>query len=337
MSIGLYRDWRWRLTKGFPAGKASHAHPYSLPFSHILSAKQFTKPTLDTILSKAAEMESLMESKGGSSALRGKIMATLFYEPSTRTRLSFESSMLRLGGSVIGTENAKEFSSASKGETLQDTIRVLNGYCDIIVMRHYEKGAAAKAAEVSGVPVINAGDGPGEHPTQALLDLYTIKREFGEIEGKKVAFVGDLKYGRTVRSLAQLLAHYKGAEIFFVAPPNLAVGEDIKDLLRERGFLFHETEKMEEVLPVVDVLYMTRIQKERFASEAEYLKSKGVYVLDSSKVDVMKKGAVIMHPLPRVDEITLDVDSNPRARYFDQARKCGVYVRMALLDMLLNK
>lgn len=281
-------------------------------------------------------MEKLVKTSGGSSILKGKVMATLFYEASTRTRLSFESSMLRLGGCVVGTENAREFSSVSKGETLQDTIRILNGYCDVIVMRHDEKGAARTAAGVSRVPVLNAGDGPGEHPTQALLDLYTIKREFGEVEGKKVAFVGDLKNGRTVRSLAQLLVHFKGVELFFVAPKALAMKDDIKDLLKRKGFKYSETEKLEDVLPLVDVLYMTRVQKERFASEKEYLACKGVYVLDAKKAASMKASAIIMHPLPRIDEIAPDVDEDSRARYFEQAQ-CGLFVRMSLLSLLIAK
>jgi aspartate carbamoyltransferase catalytic subunit len=303
---------------------------------HILSARQFSKKELDLILRRAAEMERLMRKKGFTTSLKGTVMATLFYEPSTRTRLSFESAMSRLGGKVITTENAREFSSAAKGETIQDTIQVVSGYADVIVIRHYEKGAAEKAASVSKVPVINAGDGPGEHPTQALLDLYTIKRDFGAIENRKIGMVGDLKNGRTVRSLAQLLQHYPGVELFFVAPKELSIGEDIKEILKEKNIPFHETECLEEVLPLLDVLYMTRIQKERFSSEEEYERLKNVYILDSAKASTMKPNSIIMHPLPRVGEIATDVDDDVRARYFEQARESGVYVRMALLDLLLG-
>lgn len=263
-------------------------------------------------------------------------MASLFYEPSTRTRFSFESAMLRLGGGVITTENAGEFSSASKGETLEDTIRIINHYADVIVMRHTEKGASARAAAVSGVPVINAGDGPGQHPTQALLDLYTIKKEIGKIDGVRIAFVGDLKNGRTVRSLTYLLGKYKKPHLCYVSPKGLKIGDDIKEYLDKHHVAYEEMEKWDSVLPTVDVLYQTRIQKERFKSAAEYKKYKGVYILTMKEVNKMKKGAIVMHPLPRIDEIVPEVDASPKAAYFKEA-KYGLLIRMALLKDLFGK
>jgi len=257
-------------------------------------------------------------------------MASLFYEPSTRTRFSFESAMLRLGGGVITTENASEFSSVSKGETLEDTIRIINNYADVIVMRHTEKGASARAAAVSAVPVINAGDGAGQHPTQALLDLYTIQKEIGKIDGVHIAFVGDLKNGRTVRSLTYLLGKYKNVRISYVSPKGLKIGDDIKRYLDKHRITYDEMEKWDAVLPKADVLYQTRIQKERFKSSAEYKKYKGGYILTMKEVDRMKKGAIIMHPLPRIDEIVPAVDASPKAAYFKEA-KYGLLVRMALL------
>ncbi len=266
--------------------------------------------------------------------LRGKIMASLFYEPSTRTRFSFESAMHCLGGSVITTENAKEFSSAAKGETLEDSVRVIGNYADVIVMRHYEEGSAERAAKVSNIPIINAGDGPGQHPTQALLDLYTILREFGRIDGVHVAMVGDLKNGRTIRSLVYLLGKYKNTRITFVSPRELKVGEDIKKYLKKHKVIFEETENLASVIKKADVVYQTRIQKERFKSARVYKKYHGCYVLTRKHADVMKKDAIIMHPLPRAGEILLEVDKSPKAVYFKQA-KYGVLVRMALLKAVL--
>jgi aspartate carbamoyltransferase catalytic subunit len=262
-------------------------------------------------------------------------MAALFYEPSTRTRLSFESAMLRLGGRAIGTDNAREFSSASKGETLEDTIRIVSGYADVIVLRHSEEGAARRAAAVSDVPVVNAGDGPGQHPTQALLDLYTIRDELGRVDGIRIAMVGDLANGRTVRSLAYLLGKYRDVEMRFVAPQPVGMREDIKRHLDEHGVRWSEETDLEAVLPEVDVVYQTRIQKERFADEAAYLAVKGVYRLDAAALRRLRPDAIVMHPLPRVDEIAPEVDADPRAAYFRQARN-GVQIRMALLDMVLG-
>jgi aspartate carbamoyltransferase catalytic subunit len=263
-------------------------------------------------------------------------MATLFYEPSTRTRFSFETAMYRLGGSVISTENAAEFSSVAKGETLEDTVRILNGYADVLVLRHHEVGSAKRAASVSRIPVINAGDGAGQHPTQALLDLYTIHKEIGSIHGLRIAMVGDLAQGRTVRSLTYLLSKFQNIRIYFAAPPLLKMKEDILDHLREKQVWYTEETDLDKVLPEVDVVYQTRIQKERFGDRiADYEQCRGVYVICSESLRLMKANAIVMHPLPRLDEITMEVDRDPRAAYFRQAQN-GLYVRMALLSMVLK-
>lgn len=302
---------------------------------HVIEAQQFNREELETLFGSANECEKayLPADRGNQSPLEGKILASLFYEPSTRTRLSFESAMIRLGGNVLSTENAKEFSSAAKGETLEDTIRVVSHYADVIVLRHYETGAAEKAALVSGVPIINAGDGAGQHPTQALLDLYTIWRERGSIDGVKIALMGDLKNGRTVRSLGYLLGKYKNITIDLISPPELRIGEDIKIYLTKHGVSFVEHESFEDVITVVDVVYQTRIQKERFSNQEEYQKFKGRYILTPENTAGMKPGAILMHPLPRVDEISQELDTEPKAAYFRQA-KYGVLVRMALLREL---
>src|SRR5262245_1597096 len=242
---------------------------------HVLESQQFSRSLLDELFQRTDEMREDPHRAAG--RLQGRIMAALFYEPSTRTRLSFESAMLRLGGRTIGTDNAREFSSAAKGETLEDTIRIVAGYADVIVLRHPEQGAARRAAAVSDVPVINAGDGKGQHPTQSLLDLYTVRDELGRVDGVRVAMVGDLANGRTARSLAYLLTKYRDVEVWFVAPAQVAMGRDIKDQLDEHGVPWHETDDLDAVLPNVDVVYQTRIQKERFADEASYLSVKGVY------------------------------------------------------------
>ncbi|HRH24104.1 MAG TPA: aspartate carbamoyltransferase [Candidatus Paceibacterota bacterium] len=298
---------------------------------HVIDIRDFDREALEALFKK---VDGMLE-KPPVDALKGKIMAALFYEPSTRTRLSFESAMNRLGGAVIGTENAGEFSSAAKGETLEDSIRVVAGYADVIVIRHPEVGSAERASSASPVPVINAGDGAGQHPTQALLDAYTIQRETGGLDGKKVALVGDLKNGRTARSLAYLLSKFTGVEIMLVSPKELAMGQDIKEYLSGKGMTLTESEDLAGALAWADVVYQTRIQKERFASEEEYLKFKGRFVITRALADTMKDGAIIMHPLPRVDEIAPEVDDSPHARYFEQARY-GLYVRMALLHELLH-
>lgn len=298
---------------------------------HVIESQQFDLELLDKIFSTADKFEKEPEK-----ILAGKIMASLFYEPSTRTRFSFESAMLRLGGSVISTENASEFSSAIKGETLDDSIKVINGYADVIVIRHFERGASRGAAEISDVPVINAGDGAGQHPTQGLLDLYTIKKEIGKIDGITIAMVGDLKNGRTVRSLSYLLGKYEDIKIYFVSPDALKIGDDIKEYLDKKEVKYEETVDLESVASDVDVLYQTRIQKERFEDEDEYFRFKGCYQIDNKMVEKMKDDSIIMHPLPRVDEILPEVDTSPKAAYFKQARY-GVLVRMALLVVLFQK
>ncbi len=298
---------------------------------HLVESQQFDQKRINVIFSIA---DALKKKPGA--PLKGKIMASLFYEPSTRTRFSFESAMIRLGGNVITTENAREFSSAAKGETLEDSIRVVNNYADVIVLRHYESGSSERAAKISLVPIINAGDGTGQHPTQALLDLYTIKKELGRIDGIKIAFVGDLKHGRTIRSLAYLLGKYKKVHISFVSPVALRVGDDIKAYLEKHSVEYEEITDLRTVIGKIDVLYQTRIQKERFRNDAEYQKVKGCYRIDLKLVSLMKTKAIIMHPLPRIDEILPEVDASPKALYFKQAEH-GLYVRMALLKYLLIK
>src|SRR5438094_4871425 len=300
---------------------------------HVVESQQFSRALLEELLDRAEEMKAQAHHFSG--RLNGQVMAALFYEPSTRTRLSFEAAMLRLGGDTMGTDNAREFSSAAKGETLEDTIRIVSGYADVIVVRHKEEGAAKRAAAVSAVPIINAGDGPGQHPTQALLDLYTIRDELSKIDGVRVAMVGDLANGRTVRSLTYLLSKFKDIKLWFVAPPQVAMGDDLKAHLDEHHVPWVETEDLNAVLPDVDVVYMTRIQKERFTDPEAYNAVKGVYRMDKTSMTLMRKYAILMHPLPRVDEIAPEVDEDPRAAYFRQARN-GLHVRMALLDRLLS-
>jgi len=282
-----------------------------------------------------------MESSPPSKLLDGKIMASLFYEPSTRTRLSFEAAMKRLGGEVISTENAKEFSSKAKGESLEDSIRVISGYADVIVLRYYKEGGAERAAAFSeGVPIINAGDGIGQHPTQALLDLFTIKKKFGRIEGLEIAMVGDLVNGRTVRSLSYFLAkHYPKNTIHFVSPEATRMRDDIKSYLDKYKVKWFETKDFREILSRLDVLYQTRVQKERFSKSEIFdqveRESKKLSIRKST-LQYMKPEAIIMHPLPRLGEISYAVDKDPRAHYFQQARN-GLYVRMALLKMILDE
>lgn len=301
----------------------------------VIEAQQFDRDTLSSIFDVALDMEKIEKNSAGSQMLKGYLMATLFYEPSTRTRLSFESAMKRLGGEVLTTENAREFSSAAKGETLEDTIRTVEGYSDIIVMRHFESGAARRAATTATIPIINAGDGPGQHPTQALPDVYTIQRERGKLDGIKVGLVGDLAYGRTVRSLAYLLAMYKDVKFYFVSPDVVKMKDDIKDYLTSMGVEWEESADLMEVASKCDVVYQTRIQRERFGERIDlYEEARGKYIVDRDVLNMMQKHAIVMHPLPRLDEITVDVDEDPRAAYFRQAKN-GLYVRMALLKLLL--
>jgi aspartate carbamoyltransferase catalytic subunit len=307
-----------------------------LRLHHVVEAQDFNRGMLEELFSTARVMEKVVED-GGSKLLDGCIMASLFYEESTRTRFSFETAMLRLGGSVISTENARQFSSVSKGETLEDTIRIMNGYADVIVMRHYESGAARRAADISRVPIVNAGDGTGQHPTQAFLDLYTIEKELGGIDNLSIAVVGDLANGRTVRSLCYLLAKYRNVRVYMVAPEVVRMREDIKDYLSRHDVRWTEETDLREVVGEVDVLYQTRIQKERFGDRSEdYLSARGVYVVDRELLKTLRKNAIVMHPLPRVDEITVDVDGDPRAAYFRQAQN-GVFIRMALLVGCLGR
>lgn len=298
---------------------------------HLIESQQFTKELLFKLFKRANELRAFP-----SDSLKGKVLTTLFYEPSTRTRLSFESAMLKMGGQVMGTENAKEFSSAVKGESLEDSIRVIAGYSDVIVMRHSETGSAKKASEVSKVPIINAGDGKGQHPTQALLDAYTIHREIGRLDNIKIAMVGDLASGRTVRSLCYLLGKFSGIEIIFVSPENLKMGTDIKEYLIRHNIKFTEEESLEKILPIVDIVYMTRIQKERISLE-DYEKAKGKFVMNDKSLNLVKEDAKVMHPLPHVEEINISINTeinDSRIAYFRQAEN-GLYVRMALLEELL--
>lgn len=301
----------------------------------IISIKQFDRDDLEHISEVAASMEIYAQGKETNDLLKGKILATVFFEPSTRTRLSFESAMARLGGKVISTADMVKFSSVTKGESLPDTGRIIGGYADAIAMRHPVKGSVAELAEGSLVPVLNAGDGPGQHPTQALLDLYTIKKEFGNVDGLKVALVGDLKYGRTVHSLAEMLIHYD-VEFYFVAPEELKMPASITEEINTAGKKVTEIEKIEDCISDIDVLYDTRIQKERFDDHNVYERLKNVYQIGNKMLESAKETMILMHPLPRVDEILPEVDNNKRARYFEQAIN-GVPVRMALLALVLGK
>lgn len=303
-----------------------------MKLKNIIESQQFDEETIFELFKKTDELRI-----GVKKPLDGKILATLFYEPSTRTRLSFESAMLRMGGQVISTENAKEFSSAIKGESIEDSVRVISTYSDAIVIRHFEEGALEKAASVSPVPIINGGSGSGQHPTQTLLDIYTIWKEVGKIDGITIAMVGDLKYGRTVRSLCYLLGKFKNIKIIFIAPKALSINQDIKDYLKRKDVSFEERTELDKYLPEVDVVYMTRIQKERM-SEKEYEESKGLYKITEKNLQLIKKTARLLHPLPHVEEIQLSLETenkDQRVAYFRQAEN-GLYVRMALLSCLLD-
>jgi aspartate carbamoyltransferase catalytic subunit len=304
----------------------------TVPLKHVVEVGQFDRPWIEQLFADADTMRLLPRA---AAPLAGYTLATIFYEPSTRTRLSFETAMYRLGGNVISTENAREFSSAIKGETVEDTVRIVGGYADGIVIRHYEQGAAHRAAAVSNVPILNAGDGPGEHPTQALLDLYTIQHEIGRIDNLRVALVGDLRYGRTARSLARLLKLTSGTELVFVSPPQVPMGDDVRAELDSAGVSFRDEANLDAVLPHVDVVYQTRVQKERFATAEDYEAAKGQYVIGVEVMRRLNPDAILLHPLPRVDEISVDVDNDPRAAYFRQAHN-GVFVRMALLNEVLR-
>lgn len=299
---------------------------------HIVAVEQFQRSWVEALFDEADRMRSVT---AADAILPNCILATLFYEPSTRTRLSFESAMLRLGGQVISTENALEFSSAIKGETVEDTVRIVAGYADAIVIRHHEQGAAMRAAAVSPVPIINGGDGPGEHPTQALLDFYTIRSELGQLDGLRVSLVGDLRFGRAARSLALLFCLTRDTELIFVSPDAVPMGTDVRHALDAAGIRYRDEPDLARALAVSDVVYQTRIQKERFPTEAEYLAVRGIYTIDRRSLDLLPERSIVMHPLPRVDEIAPEVDGDPRAAYFRQARN-GVFIRMALLHQLLS-
>jgi aspartate carbamoyltransferase catalytic subunit len=296
----------------------------------IVSIEDFSQQEINHILDVSKTMEAL--AKTGSDMLKGKILATLFFEPSTRTRLSFETAMLKLGGSNIGFADA-EIASVKKGENLADTVRTVENYADAIALRHSLEGAAKVAAEFSKVPVINAGTGAEEHPTQAFIDLYTIRKEKGKIDGLKVALVGDLRYGRTVHSLAYALALYN-VELLLVSPETLRMRKDVLQTINDK-IPVTENANLETIISQIDVLYVTRIQKERFPDASEYAKVKGAYKIDLRTLKGAKKDLIILHPLPRVDEIAAEVDATPQARYFQQVWN-GIVVRMALLSMVLG-
>jgi len=296
----------------------------------IISIRDFTRKEIDYILKIAQAMEPLAQK--GSDMLKGKILATLFFEPSTRTRLSFEAAMHKLGGSTIGFAEA-EIASVRKGENLADTVRTVENYADVIAIRHPLEGAARLAAEFAKIPIINGGSGAEEHPTQALLDLYTIMKEKGKIDGLKIALVGDLRYGRTVHSLAYALSYYD-VELYLVSPESLKMRREVLEEIREKIPVTEETD-IKKVIPILDVLYVTRIQKERFPDPAEYIKVKGSYKIDLETLSKAKKDLIVMHPLPRVDEISAEVDRTPHARYFQQVWN-GIVTRMALLALILG-
>jgi aspartate carbamoyltransferase catalytic subunit len=296
----------------------------------IISIEDFSRQEIDYILDVSRSMEPLASK--GSDMLKGKILATLFFEPSTRTRLSFETAMLKLGGSTIGFAEA-EVASVKKGENLADTVRTVENYADAIALRHSLEGAAKLAAEFSKVPIINGGTGAEEHPTQAFIDLYTMRKEKGKIDGLKVALVGDLRYGRTVHSLAYALALYN-IELYLVSPETLHMRKDVIQTIKNK-ISVTEDANLDRIIPQIDVLYVTRIQKERFPDAAEYAKVKGTYKIDLKTLKNAKKDMIILHPLPRVDEIAAEVDSTPQARYFQQVWN-GIVVRMALLSLVLG-
>ena len=300
---------------------------------HLIDVTDLTVEEIDRLILKAEDI--IANPAKYQDAAAHKQLATLFFEPSTRTRLSFESAMLALGGSVLGFSSAAS-SSTAKGETVSDTVRTVSCYVDIIAMRHPKEGAPYAASLRSNVPIINAGDGGHNHPTQTLTDLLTIHREKGRLGGFTIGFCGDLKFGRTVHSLVNALSRYTGIRFIFISPEELRMPEYIKEnTLRRNGLGYEETESLEEAMPQLDVLYMTRVQRERFFNEEDYIRLKDTYVLDPAKLESAKKDLCILHPLPRVNEIAVAVDDDPRARYFEQVRN-GKFIRMALIMMLLG-
>ncbi|MBO5987753.1 MAG: aspartate carbamoyltransferase [Lachnospiraceae bacterium] len=299
---------------------------------HLMNPLDFSVEELDKLFDLAADIEK-NQSKYAH-ACDGKILATCFYEPSTRTRLSFESAMTRLGGRVIGFADANS-SSAAKGESVSDTIRVISCYADICAMRHPKEGAPMVASEKSRIPVINAGDGGHYHPTQTLTDLLTIRNLKGHLDGFTIGLCGDLKFGRTVHSLINALVRYPGTKFVFSSPEELRVPDYIIEMLKDKNIPYEEVIRLENVMPKLDLLYMTRVQKERFFNEEDYVRLKDFYVLDAAKMELADKDMLVLHPLPRVNEISVEVDDDPRAAYFRQAQY-GVYVRMALILTLLG-
>lgn len=298
-----------------------------------MSPLDFSVEELDRLLNLANDIEA--NPSKYAHACSGKKLATLFYEPSTRTRLSFEAAMLNLGGSVLGFSSA-DSSSAAKGESVSDTIRVISGYADICAMRHPKEGAPLVASMRSSIPVINAGDGGHQHPTQTLTDLLTIRSLKGRLDNFTVGFCGDLKFGRTVHSLIQALIRYPNIKFVLISPEELRIPDNIReDVLKKNNQEFSEVVRLEDALPELDMLYMTRVQKERFFNEEDYVRMKDFYILDNEKMKLAKSDMIVMHPLPRVNEISVEVDDDPRAAYFKQAQY-GVYVRMALILTLLG-
>ena len=299
---------------------------------HLIDIMELTTEEINDLIATA---EDIMANPGKyCEACRHKKLATLFYEPSTRTRLSFEAAMLELGGSVLGFSEASS-SSVAKGESVADTARTVSCYADIIAMRHPKEGAPLVASKFATVPVVNAGDGGHNHPTQTLTDLLTIHRERGSLNDFTIGFCGDLKFGRTVHSLVNALSRYTGIHFIFISPEELKMPDYINDSLQRKGLPYEETESLEEAMPKLDILYMTRVQKERFFNEADYIRLKDTYVLDPAKLTTAKKDMCILHPLPRVNEIAVSVDDDPRARYFEQVRN-GKFIRMALIMKLLD-
>jgi len=301
----------------------------------VLSAKDFTREEVDYIIQKAQDVAADMTQATPKyrDLLKGKVLAALFFEPSTRTRLSFETAMLKLGGGVTGFASS-EVTSIRKGETLADTIRTVSSYADVLVMRHDKEGAQRLAAQNASIPVINAGSGAGEHPTQAMLDLLTIKAELGTIDGLNIGLVGDLKYGRTVHSLAYFLSQYN-VNLYFISPPTLAMQNRVLETLTMKRVKYKQTNVLQKTIPELDVLYMTRIQKERFVDPEEYQRVKSAFILNAEDLVNARERMIIMHPLPRVDEINPNVDATKHARYFQQVRY-GLYLRMALLGLILG-
>ena len=300
----------------------------------ILHGNQFSKKEIDLVIKVASDFEKELRKKDSLTLLKGKILSTLFFEPSTRTRLSFETAMQRLGGGVISMASA-ESSSAAKGETVADTAKTVSQYADVIVIRHPRIGSAKEAADAASIPVINAGDGAGQHPTQALLDIYTIHKELGSLRKLVVSMVGDLKNGRTVHALVELLSLF-GSKLYFVSPDSLRMPEEITANLKRKGMEIVETEDMMEAARASDLIYMTRIQKERFPDLSEYERVRGGYIINNDFLRGLNKKITVLHPLPRVDEINPEIDDYPGAAYFRQAKN-GVFVRMALLAMVLGK